>query len=356
MNADVDANGRVTMDEAFAYAKRKDRMNESPLFRSNPISIGEDLAFNHLAPAIDLYIKDNPKDMGKEPNLTTDKFWLSPSIWVRNQDDGIYEHENPYYSQNHTAATVYVRVYNRGKKKYEGKSMYVHAYWAKASTGFRPQTWMGQEVYTNGEVTGDHMRPSVIPAIMPGEYADVRITWALPADLLGISEDNGTENHHFCLLAQISDTHLESWHDGTFSYDLKNSNNDAQKNVTIISQNELNMGTSVFVRNIYDVGKKYTLELIPRTSADEDIYLLARIEMELSRPIYLAWERGGFCANNIMRSPTINPLKVQFLSKDSRLEAISLGNEEFDKVTLRFNFRHISLYPEMLYIRSGSKG
>ena len=43
----------------------------------------------------------------------------------------------------------------------------------------------------------------------------------------------------------------------------KNSNNDAQKNVSIISQKELNSGTSVFVRNIYDINKKYTLELIP---------------------------------------------------------------------------------------------
>jgi len=341
VNSDTDNNGRITMDEAFIYAKNHDRRSaEHPQYVSTPISVGEDLAFNHLAPAVDLYIKDNPEDTGKEPNTTTDKFWLSPSIWIRNNADGICEHENPVYSPDHTSATVYVRVHNRGKKKYEGGSQYVHVYWAKASTGFRPQAWMGQEVYTNGEVTGGPiLPPAVIPEIPAGEFRDVKLTWALPSDLLGTSSDNGTEKHHFCLLAQISNTHLEPWFDGTFSYSTKNSNNDAQKNVSIISQKELNSGTSVFVRNIYDINKKYTLELIPRTTSDETIYSYATIEMELSQPIYTAWEQGGSQSNNVLRAPSVSPRKVQFLSKESRLESILLKGKEFDKVTLRFDFK-----------------
>lgn len=337
---DTDNNGRISMDEAFIYAMNHDRRaNEHPQYVSTPISVGEDLAFNHLAPAVDLYVKDNPEDTGKEPNTTTDKFWLSPSIWIRNNADGICEHENPIYSANHTSATVYVRVHNRGKKQYDGGTQYVHVYWAKASTGFRPQAWMGQEVYTNGEVTGGPMTPSVIKKIPAGGYIDIPITWALPADLLGTSSDNGTEKHHFCLLAQISNTNLEPWYDGTFSYNTRNSNNDAQKNVSIISQKELNSGTSVFVRNIYDVNKKYTLELIPRTISDETIYSYATIEMELSQPIYTAWEQGGSQSNNVFHAPSVSPRKVQFLSKESRLEAISLKGKEFDKVTLRFGFK-----------------
>ena len=180
---------------------------------------------------------------------------------------------------------------------------------------------------------------SVIPEIPAGEFRDVKLTWALPSDLLGTSSDNGTEKHHFCLLAQISNTHLEPWFDGTFSYSTKNSNNDAQKNVSIISQKELNSGTSVFVRNIYDINKKYTLELIPRTTSDETIYSYATIEMELSQPIYTAWEQGGSQSNNVFRVPSVSPRKVQFLSKESRLESILLKGKEFDKVTLRFDFK-----------------
>lgn len=339
---DTDNNGRITMDEAFIYAKNHDRRSaEHPQYVSTPISVGEDLAFNYLAPAVDLYVKDNPADTGKEPNTTTDKFWLSPSIWIRNNADGICEHENPVYSANHTSATVYVRVHNRGKKQYEGGTQYVHVYWAKASTGFRPQAWMGQEVYTNGEVTGGPMTPSVIRKIPAGGYIDIPITWALPADLLGTSSDNGTEKHHFCLLAQISNTNLEPWYNGTFSYNTRNSNNDAQKNVSIISQTELNSGTSVFVRNIHDTNKKYSLELIPRASLDETIYSYATIEMEMSQPIYSAWEQGGSHSNNIMRAPSVSPRKVQFLSKESRLESILLKGKEFDKVTLRFDFKKV---------------
>lgn len=102
---DTDKNGRITMDEAFIYAKNHDRRSaEHPQYVSTPLSVGEDLAFNYLAPAVDIYIKDNPEDTGKEPNMTTDEFWKSPSIWVRNQDDGIEIHENPVYSPNHLAS------------------------------------------------------------------------------------------------------------------------------------------------------------------------------------------------------------------------------------------------------------
>ena len=102
---DTDTTGRITMDEAFIYAKNHDRRSaEHPQYVSTPLSVGEDLAFNYLAPAVDIYIKDNPEDTGKEPNMTTDEFWKSPSIWVRNQDDGIEIHENPVYSPNHLAS------------------------------------------------------------------------------------------------------------------------------------------------------------------------------------------------------------------------------------------------------------
>ena len=141
VKSDADNNGRVTMEEAFIYAKDKDMVSaEHPMYTSTPISVGEDLAFTHLAPAVDLYMKDNPEDTGKEPNLTTDEFWKSPSIWVRNQNDSIYEHQNPEYSSTHQMSYIYVRIYNRGKEKYNGKGKWIIVYWAQASTGIRTET------------------------------------------------------------------------------------------------------------------------------------------------------------------------------------------------------------------------
>ncbi len=343
VDSDSDGNGRVTMEEAFDYAKQHDRCIEQPQYVSTPLSVGEDLAFNHLAPSLDLYIKDNPEDTGKEPNMTTDKHWLSPSICVRNQDDGIFEHENPIYSKNHVAVTIYVRVYNRGKEDYEGNKHYVHLYWAQASTGFVAESWKGEEVYSDGEITGGPVnQASKIPYIPAGEYRDVKTNWALPEHLLGSSADNYTEKHHFCLLAKITNTQRETWYYGTFSYDVLGSNNDAQLNISIISEEDLETGTNVFVRNVQDIDRKYTLEIIPRTESDEHIYSEAAIEMELSPAVYDAWGQGGYNGNGIVRDPSVNPRVVHFTSKESKLEALALKGKEFDKVKLKFKFRSIS--------------
>ena len=154
--ADGDRNGRVTMQEAFEYAELYDRQKnwETPQYTSTPLSVGEDLAFNHLAPSVDLFIQDNLGDTGKEPNTTIEEFWKSPSIWVRNYPDGEYGHQNPVYSSEHPTAYVYVRVHNRGKEKFDGKNKWVALYWAKASTGISQNVWKGRETDENGELTG----------------------------------------------------------------------------------------------------------------------------------------------------------------------------------------------------------
>lgn len=337
---DADNNCFITIDEAYRYALSK-VIHDTPIYTSTPISIGEDLAFDKSAVSIDLYVKDNPEDTGKEPNLTTDKFWLSPSVWIRNSADGIYEHENPIYSPDHTAATIYVRVHNRGKDTYPGGTYYVHAYWALASTGFNPDAWMGNELYENGEVTGGPLRPSVIPKIDPGEYADVAVNWALPDDILGTVADNGTEKHHFCILAKIMNTHVEPWYNGTFTYDCQKNNDDAQINVSIISTVDLTAKTSVFVRNIIDTSQKYSLELIPRSVMDEEIYSLADIEMTLNPLVYEGWKRGGFHANHIITNNALNENTVVFTDIDSRLESVLMSSKEFDKVGLKFNFKSV---------------
>lgn len=337
VSSDIDRNGRVTMEEAFDFAKSHDRISyEHPQFRSNPKSIGEDLAFNYLAPLVDLYVKDNYEDTGKEPNKTTDKVWISPSIWIRNEDDNSEEHENPYYASNHLSALVYVKVYNRGTKT-SGNGKYMHVYWAKASTGLTPKAWKGREIYSNGSITGEHLRAVPIPNIAPGDSAIVKINWSLPADMIGTAEDNFTEKHHFCLLARIMD---QAWDDGYLDgypyFDIFGSNDLAQKNVSIISREELNNSISVFVRNISNESRNYTLEFVPRTEADAELYEDAQVEMSMSSPIFTAWARGQYSGNGVAIIPSSHT--VRLLSPESRLEAISMEGEEFDKVNLKVTF------------------
>lgn len=341
ISSDTDNNGRVTMDEAFAYAKNHDRANETPQYISTPSSVGEDLAFNNLAPAVDLYIKDNDEDAGKEPNLTTDAFWRSPDVWVRNIDDGIETHENPYYSEDHPAAFVYIKIHNRGKKDYDGNgNLWAHVYWAKAATGITVKTWKGRELYNNEVITGEHLRAVKIPAIPADSCKTIRISWSLPLDMIGTEDDNGSEKHHFCLIARIMDSYLDDAYDPTkYNYfDVKGDNNIAQKNVSIISRLEATQSTSIFVRNMQNTSHNYSLEIRPLQETDAQIFTKAKVEMTMSKPILRAWERGGLQYKSLSYSPATDSLKVILTSPESKLENISLYGDEFEKVSLKFNF------------------
>ena len=341
---DTDKNGRITMEEAFIYAKNHDRRSEEhPQYVSTPLSVGEDLAFNNLAPAVDLYIKDNPEDTGKEPNLTTNEFWKSPSICVRNYDDGIFEHQNPEYSSDHQMSFIYVRIYNRGKKDYTG-GKFIQMYWAQASTGLTPKAWKGREIYKDENssrqyATGGAMEAAYIERIPAGGWRDVKVKWSLP----NLLEYYPEGNFHFCLLGKISDTPYDDGYiDGVTYFDLRWSNDQAQKNVTIIRKKDVNKGFNVYVRNLLSTQTAYTLELIPQSDADAMIYSMAKVEMTMSPKVYAAWEQGGFQFEGleIPSSPSngTDMRKVRLLSPQSKVKRITLKGDEFDVVSLKFDF------------------
>ena len=339
VNPDTDGNGRITVEEAFEYAKQNDRITaEHPQYTSTPVSVGEDLAFNHIVPSIDLYVKDNDLDFGQEPNLTTDQFWGSPSICVRNNQDSIFEHEDPYYTNDHKMAYIYLRVYNRGKEDYLGGKFAI-MYWALASTGLTDKVWKGRELYEGKYPTGGDLEAIHIDAISAGSYRDVEIPWMLPQLMVA----NPGEKLHFCLLAKIMDTAYDDGYvDGTVYFDLPGSNNQAQKNVNIISKEELSEGINIFVRNTITDNESYSLELVPREVGDILLFSQANMEMEMSPTIYEAWKRGGFKAENIeLPTGTINGAEartVKFVSPKSKLKAISLNKDEYDVVKIKFNF------------------
>jgi hypothetical protein len=61
----------------------------------------------------DIWIADPSPDFGAEPNQQSANIWMSPDIWVRNQDDGVLNNQHQEVligANNH----VYVRVRNRG--------------------------------------------------------------------------------------------------------------------------------------------------------------------------------------------------------------------------------------------------
>lgn len=108
--------------------------------------------------AADLYIEDQPSDMGDEPNPSNGPFWVSEDIWVRSTPDPNYlpnpfpansptwtpqPHENPEYRDTDysTPNYIYVKVRNRGDESSTGKER-LRVYFAKASTGLSwPAQW-----------------------------------------------------------------------------------------------------------------------------------------------------------------------------------------------------------------------
>ena len=62
---------------------------------------------------LDLYIKDFSSDLGSELDKVEGKPWRSPDIWVRNNADGIQQHQNPIYRSKQFQHYVYTRVLNK---------------------------------------------------------------------------------------------------------------------------------------------------------------------------------------------------------------------------------------------------
>lgn len=108
--------------------------------------------------AADLWIRDDPNDVGNEPNNQSPILYLSDDIWVRRLPDPNYDprpfphnnptwvplpHEGPCYRNPKTSSPnyLYVRVRNRGNTASSGNET-LHVYWAKASTGLTwPTDW-----------------------------------------------------------------------------------------------------------------------------------------------------------------------------------------------------------------------
>lgn len=351
-NADKDGNGRVTMQEAFEYAVAHMRNDpndpqqvQNPQFCSTPTSLGDDLSFDYLPSSIDLYIKDNIEDTGKEPNMSTEISFESPSIWVRNQKDGIEKHENPIFSNSHKKAYIYVKIDNRGRENYSS-GQWLHVYCSKASTGLTKAAWKGSEIYSeDGKPTGMHLTPIQIPTISTGQSRTMAVEWNLPDELLEGAEANSTEKHHFCILTRIVPDANDDF-EVTGSFDVLASNDMAQKNVSIISYKDLATKTKIFVRNLKDGFNNYSLELRPRTPLDESIFKQASIELGMSYTLYTSWQAGGSKTTDIAQPsdaiwneecPEAETV-FSISSPTNSINSICMAEAQVSPVTLRFDF------------------
>ncbi|WP_405593248.1 hypothetical protein [Streptomyces sp. NBC_01092] len=85
--------------------------------------------------AVDLYIADNPADIGAQPSGLP--YWTSPDLWVRNND--ISAGDNPELGHeppiNNKPNYLYVRVHNRGTQAATSGAFQVEAFRCDPGTG-----------------------------------------------------------------------------------------------------------------------------------------------------------------------------------------------------------------------------
>ena len=216
---------------------------------------------------IDLYLKDNVyvmqnyRDRGEEPNIDTGPMWRSQDIWVRNQQDGLTNetHENPEFSPTNPVY-VYARVRNRGCQPSTGNET-LSLNWAKAATALSwPNHWDGS--ITSPALMGDLIGTQNIPVVQPQSSVIVEFQWfpPNPADYNGINN----EPWHFCLLArQVSTVDPMTFPEGAnLNTNVRNNNNIAWKNITVVDD-QLNLfaGSIIHIGNLNDFTINQTLEI-----------------------------------------------------------------------------------------------
>jgi len=93
----------------------KDAITVTAVSQSDPnaVSTMEMKVFGESEPEdkVDVWVADPAPDAGVEPNTVSRSIWRSPAVWVRNQQDDVYQYQNVKYGQDNF---VYVRVKNIG--------------------------------------------------------------------------------------------------------------------------------------------------------------------------------------------------------------------------------------------------
>ncbi len=292
---------------------------------------------------VDLFIKDSNLDMGIEPNNTTQIFWNSPDIWIRNTNDGGLTHQNPEYSANHPVY-VYVRITNKGCTESSEESI-LYLYWANANTGLSwPAPWNGTVYNSNNAITGGQISPSAIPSLAPGEEVILHIPWDMSNIDLSNYDQDANGHWHFCILGRIdtSNDPMTFTETTDLNQNVKNNNNIAWRNLSVIDVQADMVDVpsniaSVAVGNPHDVARTYYLELIKDDKeTGKPIYVESEIKIKMDEVLYNAWERGGKIAEEMEN--TNDEKKKVIKDNHALIKNINFNAKEAGLLTIDFSF------------------
>lgn len=304
----------------------------------------------------DLVIKDSDDDLGLEPNEISPNTWSSPDIWIRNTNDGETEHQNPKYETGFDNY-IYVRIKNKNCDVFYDPNAKLKVYWSKANiSNSWPESWNGGTY--NEVLTGDLIEEIDIPQIDANEEIIIPIKWDNIPDPMDYENIPGIpEPWHFCLLARIvSDVDSMAVPEtSSTGYNIRQNNNIASKNVTIIKVDDENQsGGTVAVYNPYNYSHNFDIKLYTENREEgTKIFEEAEVTIKLSPGLYNSWQNGGSQKTQIETLPVSlgQPVRLKVTGDNARLKNIYLGPGEMQFLSLTFNFltQEVTSKPEFHY-------
>lgn len=286
---------------------------------------------------LDLMVKDGIDDIGDEPNNTTPYMWASTDIWIRNQPDGIEEHQNPEYSPT-TPNHAYVRVSNKSCATSTGNEQ-LKLYWAKAGTSLEwPTTWDGNNYFpipNNTKLLGAPIGTATIPVLQAGQETILQIPFPVPSP--NDYSFAGSDQWHFCLLARIESINDSLNETNNLYANVQNNNGIAWKNISIVDLVANVTSGTIAVGNPFDDPHTFFLELIKEDlETGQPIYDEAEVTIKMDEVLYNAWVRGGKLAQQI--DPTIEENRMIVKGNNVLINNIAFNPNEIGILDLNFNF------------------
>ena len=356
ISADGNADGNVSLGEAYTYTRQKDvysngdnpYASETPTYGCKAYIMFDDLSFSNIPEVgCDLFLSNNKMDTGKRPfdrsMFGNGKYkvilWNSSCIWARNTNDGFVNQSSENISfKGRDKVYLYAKVTNRGTKPYvydKERPMRLLFYWAPSAFAITAADWKGiveKDVSGTGGVAGG---TKLEETIAPGESVVFECEWT-PYPSFVLDDIRDIDDFHACFLAGL--TYNKSYlslepEKETGIVHVSNTNKLSQKNLQFIDSYGQDHAK-------VDLGHTYSgLDscMIRLYEINDTIaFREAEISLSLSPNLMSSWVNNG-CKGKSITLQGKTDRRIMLKDSDSCLDAIPLMKDNKDFVRVNFN-------------------
>ena len=292
------------MQEAFNYANENDNHNrlegypEDPMFHDTSTRLGEDLAFDFIPPAVDLWIRHSDSDTGRHPVRKTQQCWTSPSLSWLPASDGtpIDSYEGSYINPASLDCDIEVSatVTNRGREKQTSPDV-LDLYWSFPD--LTPSLGAMTPDAGKTQIRGGRIGSVPVSAIESGDSVRLTCLWERNSrdPELARSFRNMTEgmsdpriNRGIGLFAALRSSPCEP-----AQRKLTDTNGAALRMEFEVPKHCISRQTEVLLSNPSDATAAYSLSLERPDGVASHRFDPVALEVELEQGILEAWNTGG---------------------------------------------------------------